>query len=65
MKGASYYLLKDRTTRNNIIWATDGYKHRGKEFYPPIAHLNKSVGGYLAIEGVFHYSHQSLTQVEA
>lgn len=27
-------LLLDRTTRKNIIWATDSYENRGKEFSP-------------------------------
>ena len=27
-------LLFDRTTKNNIIWATDSYERRGKEFSP-------------------------------
>lgn len=27
-------LLMDRTTKKNIIWATDSYEHHGKEFLP-------------------------------
>ena len=27
-------LLKDRTTKKNICWATDHYKSRGSSYYP-------------------------------
>ena len=27
-------LLKDKTTKKNILWATDTYKHKGKNYYP-------------------------------
>ena len=43
-------LLKDRTTRNNICWATDNYESRGLSFYPQepitkslISGINKDV----------------------
>ena len=34
LDGALDILLKDRTTRRNIIWATDDYAHLGDGYEP-------------------------------
>ena len=39
-------LLKDRTTQNNIIWATDSYIENGPSYYPKAEMTVKSVTGY-------------------
>lgn len=41
-------LLTDRTTRKNIIWATDSYRVQGKQFAP-----NKAITAEL-VTGVYH-----------